>query len=83
MSLTMFTLTRRLVLSSLAVMALAACSPEKPKFNGIDITGADYANGFTLTDHNGQSRSLHPMPRCVPHIDGRAGRSQTLARRGW
>jgi protein SCO1/2 len=58
MSFTMFTLTRRLVLSSLAVLALTACSPEKPKFNGIDITGADYAKGFTLTDHNGQSRSL-------------------------
>jgi protein SCO1/2 len=39
-------------------MALTACSPDKPKFNGIDVTGADYAKGFTLTDHNGQSRSL-------------------------
>jgi protein SCO1 len=54
----MFTLTRRFVLSSLAVFAMAACSPEKPTFNSIDITGADYAKGFTLTDHNGQSRSL-------------------------
>jgi protein SCO1/2 len=58
MSLTMFMFARRLVLSSLAVMALTACSPDKPKFNGIDVTGADYAKGFTLTDHNGQSRSL-------------------------
>jgi protein SCO1/2 len=41
-----------------SVLILTACSPEKPKFNGIDITGADYAKGFTLTDHNGQSRSL-------------------------
>ena len=40
------------------MLALAACSPEKPKFNSIDVTGADYAKGFTLTDHNGQSRSL-------------------------
>jgi protein SCO1 len=54
----MFMFARRLVLSSLAVMALTACSPDKPKFNGIDVTGADYAKGFTLTDHNGQSRSL-------------------------
>jgi protein SCO1/2 len=54
----MFTFTRRLLLSSMAVLALTACSPEKPKFNGIDITGADYAKGFTLTDHNGQRRSL-------------------------
>ena len=54
----MFTFTRRLLLSSMAVLALTACSPEKPKFNSIDITGADYAKGFTLTDHNGQRRSL-------------------------
>jgi protein SCO1/2 len=38
---------------------LAACSePAKPQFSSIDITGADYARDFTLTDHNGQSRSL-------------------------
>ena len=54
----MFTFSRRLLLSSIAVLALTACSPDKPKFNGIDVTGADYAKGFTLTDHNGQSRSL-------------------------
>jgi len=54
----MFTFTRRLVLSSMAVLALSACSPEKPTFSSIDVTGADYAKGFTLTDHNGQSRSL-------------------------
>ena len=51
-------MTRRFLWAALAVLALAACSPEKPKFNSIDITGADYAKGFTLTDHNGQSRSL-------------------------
>ena len=54
----MFIFSRRLLLSSMAVLALTACSPDKPKFNGIDVTGADYAKGFTLTDHNGQSRSL-------------------------
>ncbi|MEY4725977.1 MAG: hypothetical protein RLZ36_604 [Pseudomonadota bacterium] len=54
----MFTLSRRLMLSSLVVLALAGCSPDKPKFNGIDITGADYAQDFTLTDHNNQRRSL-------------------------
>ncbi|MDQ7744871.1 SCO family protein [Hydrogenophaga pseudoflava] len=42
---------------------LAACS-DKPAdgsaggFSGIDITGADYATGFSLTDHNGQPRTL-------------------------
>lgn len=50
--------TRRYLLSALALIALVACSPDKPKFNAIDITGADYAKGFTLTDHYGQSRSL-------------------------
>jgi protein SCO1 len=54
----MFIFSRRFLLSSLSVLALAACSPEKPKFNGIDITGADYAQDFTLTDHNNQRRSL-------------------------
>ena len=51
-------MTRRFLCAALAVLALVACSPEKPKFNSIDITGADYAKGFTLTDHNGQIRSL-------------------------
>ena len=54
----MFNFSRRCLLSSLAFLALTACSPDKPKFNGIDITGADYAQDFTLTDHNNQRRSL-------------------------
>lgn len=54
----MMTTSRRFLLSLLALVALAACSPDKPKFNAIDITGADYAKGLTLTDQNGQSRSL-------------------------
>jgi protein SCO1/2 len=37
---------------------LAACSPDKPQFKSIDLTGADYANGFSLPDHNGQTRTL-------------------------
>lgn len=41
-----------------AAFALAACSETKPAFSGIDITGADYATGFSLTDHNGQPRTL-------------------------
>ena len=35
-----------------------ACSPEKPSFNAIDLTGADYAQGFELKDHNGQLRTM-------------------------
>ena len=49
-------LSRRSLLLSAA--ALAACSPDKPSFAGIDITGADYAQGFDLPDHNGQRRTL-------------------------
>jgi protein SCO1/2 len=57
------TLSRRRTLlktvtAALAAAALSACSPDKPQFKSIDITGADYANGFSLTDHNGVHRSL-------------------------
>jgi protein SCO1 len=44
-------------LSLVVPVAVLGCSA-KPTFNGIDITGADYAQAFNLTDHNGQSRSL-------------------------
>ncbi len=37
---------------------LAACAPEKPQFQSVDLTGADYAQGFSLTDQNGQLRTL-------------------------
>jgi protein SCO1/2 len=42
----------------LAAAALVACSPGKPDFRSIDVTGADYARDFRLTDHNGQERTL-------------------------
>jgi protein SCO1/2 len=44
------------VLSSLAF--LSACSPEKPTFNAIDITGANYAKNFAIKDATGQTRTL-------------------------
>ena len=59
--------SRRLALKGLAVIAatpvpmlLTACSPStsKPVFQSIDLTGADYAKGFTLADYNGKTRSL-------------------------
>ncbi len=37
---------------------LTACSEPKPSFNAVDITGAEYARDFLLTDQNGQPRSL-------------------------
>jgi len=53
---------RRTLLKSvtalLAAAALSACSPDKLQFKSIDITGADYAKGFNLSDHDGVLRSL-------------------------
>ena len=46
----------------LLAFALAACDnkPPVPKaaFSNTDITGIDYAQGFELTDHTGQKRTL-------------------------
>lgn len=36
----------------------SACSGKKPEFKGVDVTGADYARDFPLTDQNGQPRSI-------------------------
>jgi len=55
---TVYLTRRRSLLLGAAALALSACSENKPAFSGIDITGADYATGFNLTDHNGQPRSL-------------------------
>jgi len=43
---------------SLMVSSLMGCSNEKPAFKAVDITGADYAQGWELSDHNGQVRTL-------------------------
>jgi protein SCO1/2 len=43
------------------LLALTACEkPQTPKvpFANTDITGLDYAKGFSLTDHNGKPRTL-------------------------
>lgn len=45
----------RLVAVVLSLL-LAACS--KPGFNNVDITGVNYANEFSLTDHTGARRTL-------------------------
>lgn len=60
--------SRRQALAWLAAgsaLLLSACDPHTTgvyggtsPFKGIDITGADYASGFALTDFNGQVRSL-------------------------
>ena len=41
-----------------AIAIITACAEKKPSFAGIDLTGADYAKDFALTDHNGQPRTL-------------------------
>ncbi|MES2899411.1 MAG: SCO family protein [Pseudomonadota bacterium] len=49
-----------LALCALALM-LAACDKLASKpvaFNSVDITGAQYASSFALTDHNGKPRTL-------------------------
>ena len=48
---------RRYLLLAAAAVA-AGCTDNKPQFKSVDITGADYAKDFQLTDHNGQVRSM-------------------------
>lgn len=52
----------RRFLAVLFCVAFAACdngsSTSGQKFNGIDITGADYGKALKLTDQNGQTRGL-------------------------
>jgi protein SCO1 len=42
---------------SLTLLGLASCA-DKPSFRNTDITGAEFAREFSLTDHNGQARTL-------------------------
>jgi protein SCO1 len=52
-------MNRRLFVAAAAVLTLlAACSQSVPTFHSVDITGADYGRGFSLTDHTGQPRTL-------------------------
>ncbi len=45
-------------LSTGAAGLFTACTEAPPAFVSVDVTGAEYARGFTLTDHNGQVRKL-------------------------
>ncbi len=42
----------------LLCLSLFACSKPAVQFQNVDITGAEYAKGFQLTDHAGKARSL-------------------------
>jgi protein SCO1/2 len=41
-----------------AALFTTGCSEPKPSFNAVDITGAEYAKGFEVNDHNGKLRHL-------------------------
>lgn len=41
-----------------ATAVLSACKPPAAEFKNVDITGAEYARQFTLTDHQGKVRKL-------------------------
>ncbi len=49
-----------LLILSLSLLGCGDKNPSLPKisFTNTDITGLDYAQGFALTDHNGQARTL-------------------------
>lgn len=56
---------RRLLLSSLALLALAGCGPDAPKLHGMDLSGMPTGD-FQLQDTGGQERRLadyrgHPV----------------------
>jgi protein SCO1 len=45
-------------LTFLCAFALVACSKQPAQFDSVDITGADYAKDFHLTDASGKPRTL-------------------------
>lgn len=48
----------RLIASLLLAVAVAACGPASPKFQGSDVTGATFGRDFSLIDHHGKARTL-------------------------
>lgn len=53
--------TRRFALAALIALTLSACqksAPNAAKFQGIDLTGAEYARQLSLTDQEGRMRTL-------------------------
>jgi protein SCO1 len=44
--------------AAVLLFALAACSPEGPKFKSSDVTGASFGREFSLTDPAGKTRTL-------------------------
>ena len=48
----------RLLAALLVVLAVSACGPGSPKFQGSDVTGVNFGRDFRLIDHNGKARTL-------------------------
>ncbi len=48
----------RLFAALLLVLVLAGCAPAQPGFKSTDVTGSDCCKDFSLTDHNGKTRTL-------------------------
>jgi protein SCO1/2 len=48
----------RATVAALLVLAVAACGPAAPKFQGSDVTGISYGRDFRLNDHTGKPRTL-------------------------
>ena len=44
--------------AAVLVLALAACSPDGPKFKASDVSGASFGRDFALSDPSGRARSL-------------------------
>jgi protein SCO1 len=51
-------IAKSIVLAGTLTLFGACTEQNKPQFKAIDVTGADYAKNFELTDHNGQARTL-------------------------
>ncbi len=51
---------RNVMILGLGALVMAACDPsgQRASFKAVDITGAEYASGFDLTDADGQRRRL-------------------------
>lgn len=55
---TLLRITSAPLLATALAPFLVACGQAKPQFKAIDVTGAEYARGFQLTDHDGRTRTL-------------------------
>jgi protein SCO1/2 len=67
-------ITRSLGLATLFALSLTACDQlglggsAKPAFQGVDLTGAEYARSLNLSDQDGRSRSLAEFKGKIPVV---------------